>query len=374
MAIYLDANILWSWRTFNEVDRLALSIVAHQTGQAVRLPEIVAREAEEHYRRSLVEAVERHDSAVQDLAAKFDLEIDVHLEPTPWVPDAVDTWRQRLEQVAEVVPTHPSDAVAALEREIVGRPPTKERQKGKAGAGARDAAIWLTVLRDHCSRGEPSVFVTANKQDFATDGAWNAGLAAEVAELEQPLTLHLSLETLVETLGEPSPGPDPTLEELRRLVEPTLTTAFGDRQDLVSAYWGQLEQDWRYQSRVTAARPTAVRRTRRYVRGTDSVTLVDADWELDVFPCFQDVDTDVPDRWSCLQDPVDVNGRIQAFVTERVGASQPAQIIGATWSSPVSLYRQPSREIMAVRQMSPEEAFGPPATDGENGNSDNSKE
>lgn len=370
MAIYLDANILWSWRTFSEIDRLALSIVAHQTGQAVYLPEIAAREAEEHYRRSLVEAVERHESAAHDLAAKFDQEIDVHLEPTPWVPDAVETWRQRLEQVAEVVPTDPSDAVAALEREIVGRPPTKERQKGKPGAGARDAAIWLTVLRDHRSRGEPSVFVTANKQDFATDGTWKAGLAAEVAELEHPLTLHLSLESLVETLGKACEGKAPTVEELRRLVEPTLTTVVGDRQDLVSAYWGRLEPDWRYRSRVTAARPIAVRRTRRYERGDESVTLVDADWELDVTPCFQDVDTDIPEQWSCLQDPVDVRGRIQAFVTERVGAAQPAQVIGATWSSPVSLYRQPSGEIMSLRELTNEEAFDTPATDAGNGNGD----
>ena len=178
MAIYLDANILWSWRTFNEVDRLALSIVAHQSGQAVRLPEIAAREVEEHYRRSLIEAVERHENAAHQLATTFDQEIDVMLEPTPWVPDAVETWRQRLEQVVEVVPTDPLDAVAALEREIIGQPPTKERQRGKAGAGARDAAIWLTVLRDHHLRGEASVFVTANKQDFATDGTWKASLAA----------------------------------------------------------------------------------------------------------------------------------------------------------------------------------------------------
>jgi PIN domain len=367
MAIYLDANILWSWRSFNEVDRLALSIVAHQTGQAVRLPEIAAREAEEHYRRSLLEAVERHESAAQDLATKFDQEIDVLLEPTPWVPDAVETWRQRLEQVAEVVPTDPADAVAALDREIVGRPPTKPRQKGKPGSGARDAAIWLTVLRDHRSRGEPSVFVTANKQDFATEGTWKADLATEVAELEHPLTLHLSLEALVETLGKPSAGPDPTLDELRRLVEPTLTTVFDDRQDLVSAYWGRLEPDWRYRSRVTAARPIAVRRTRRYERDADSVTLVDADWELDVTPCFQDIETDDPEQWSCLQGPVDVMGRIQAFVTERVGAAQPAQVIGATWSSPVSLYRQESGEILSLRRIPHEEAFGTPAIDAGNG-------
>jgi len=33
MAIYLDANVLWSWRTFAEADRLALSIVAHQAAE-----------------------------------------------------------------------------------------------------------------------------------------------------------------------------------------------------------------------------------------------------------------------------------------------------------------------------------------------------
>ena len=139
----------------------------------------------------------------------------------------------------------------------------------------------------------------------------------EVAELEHPLTLHLSLETLVETLGDVSAAPDPTLEELRRLVEPTLTIVFRDREDLASAYWGRLEPESRYRSDVTAARPITVRRTRRYERDDDSVTLVDADWKLDIQPCFQSVDTDDPEQWSCLQEPVDVVGRIQVFVIDR---------------------------------------------------------
>lgn len=348
MAIYLDANILWSWRTFNELDRLALSIVAHQTGQAIYVPEIAAEEAEAHYRRSLLDAIEGHERAAKNLSGKFDQEFDVQLEPVPWVPDAVAIWRQRLAEVAQVVPTQPKDALSALMREIEGRPPARERQADKPGSGARDAAIWLTVLRDHRSRGEPGVFVTKNKQDFAANGEWKESLAAEVAELEHPLALHLSLEGLVETLGTASTSPQPTLEDLQQLVAPALMSAFEDRPDLASAYWEQLETDWRYRSDVVAARPTNIRRTRRYERDADAVTLVDADWRLDVTPCFQEVEADDSRHWSCLQHPVDVRARIQAFIAERVGTAQPAQVIGARFSSPVSLFRHQSGSIFSI--------------------------
>ena len=63
----LFRSVLWSWRTFAAADRLALSIVAHQLGQAVFIPSIAMREAEERYRRDLETIVERFERTQSDI-------------------------------------------------------------------------------------------------------------------------------------------------------------------------------------------------------------------------------------------------------------------------------------------------------------------
>jgi hypothetical protein len=40
MAIYLDANVIWSWKAFTEPERLAVTILADQLGQEVFVPSI----------------------------------------------------------------------------------------------------------------------------------------------------------------------------------------------------------------------------------------------------------------------------------------------------------------------------------------------
>jgi hypothetical protein len=83
VAVYLDANVLWPWRSFTEPDRLALSIVAHQIGQEVLIPEVAAEEAESHYRRSLEDAVENFERAGRDLNRLFgrDFAYDPRADP-----------------------------------------------------------------------------------------------------------------------------------------------------------------------------------------------------------------------------------------------------------------------------------------------------
>jgi hypothetical protein len=72
MAIYLDSNVLYPWRTFTELDRVAVSIVASQTKQFILVPWLVAEEAQAHYRRSLEGTVARLDSAISDVNRVFD--------------------------------------------------------------------------------------------------------------------------------------------------------------------------------------------------------------------------------------------------------------------------------------------------------------
>jgi hypothetical protein len=350
VAIYLDANILWSWRTFEEVNRLALSIVAHQIGQQVFVPEVAAREAEETYRRSLQTAIARYDTAMHELRRKFDEDFAAVLEPQPCVPAAVDGWKTRLAELADVIPTEPVDAVEALEREIVGRAPAKARAKEQPGAGARDAAIWLTVLRHHREMDEPGAFITKNSEDFAKDGELKPALRAELEGYEQPLTVYLSLERFIESLGQPTDGPEIGLEELRQLAEPTLKDTLEHRPDVSAAYWNRLEPHLRYATRLKTAQPIRIRAQHRYEREGEAVSLVDAEWELLVEPCFQDVDTETPETWTCLEGSLEVTARIQLFVPER-DARERAELITGRWSSRTSLFMRESGEVTSLTEV-----------------------
>jgi PIN domain-containing protein len=352
MAIYLDANILWGWRAFDEVERLALSIVAHQIGQTVFVPRVAAREAEGTYRRSLERAIERHDGAVRELQRQFRTAFFVDVEPQPWIPDAIDAWKAGLAGLAEVIPTEPVDAVEALEREIVGDPPTKKRAKDKPekpGEGARDAAIWLTVLRHHKSTGEPGAFITTNSDDFAESGELKPALAAELEGYDHPLTLYLSVGEFIDSLGQPTEGPEIGLDELRELAEPTLKEALKHRPDVPRTYWDQLEPELRYATEIDSARPTRIRAQHRYERPDEAVSVVDADWKLTVTARFQDIDMETPNVWGRLQGPLDMTARIQVFVPERDGTRERAQFITAgRWSSQTTLYLTESGEIRSI--------------------------
>jgi hypothetical protein len=348
VAIYLDANILWSWRTFAEVDRLALSIVADQVGQRIYIPQVAAREAEETYRRSLQDAVDAHESALAELRRKFNEEIDARLEPEPWPDDAVSAWLERMSDLAEVIPLEAEDAVASLEREIIGRPPTKQRVPNRPGAGARDAAIWLTVLRHHRDAGEEGHLISRNPKDFAgADGILRSELEAELVGLEHSLYLYTEIGQFLATLGTPSPGPEIVLSELQRLAEPMLKEALRDAPDIPPVVWGRQEEQLRYGTVVTEAKPVSISRQLRYEREDEAVTLVDARWELVVEARFQDANTDAPDRWRAIED-VGVSGDVQLYIPERGAESARPQLITARWRTDTSLYMRESGDVMSI--------------------------
>src|SRR4051812_47596279 len=111
MAIYLDSNVLFPWRTFAELDRVALSIVASQTNQLVLIPWLVEEEVVAHYQRSLEEALNGLDSALNDVNRLFDAADEVWIEPHPSVDAEMSSYRTRLAALATTISINPEDAV-----------------------------------------------------------------------------------------------------------------------------------------------------------------------------------------------------------------------------------------------------------------------
>src|SRR5438128_338455 len=129
MAIYLDANVLCSWKTFAEIEKVALMIVAQQIQQRVIIPEVAAWEAEAYFRRELERAVRDLSKAEKAIREAFKGQEITHAAPLD-VDVRVTQWRDELSKFAETIHLHEADAAEAYKREAFGLPPGKRRLDG----------------------------------------------------------------------------------------------------------------------------------------------------------------------------------------------------------------------------------------------------
>lgn len=344
MAIYLDANALWSWRTFTEGDRLAVSIVARQLGQEVLIPWIAAREAEEEYRRSLQDAINDLNQAHSTLERRLDSSFELILKPRPNIDGRVKTWRRRLEDLAIVLPMQDGDARTALEREITGTAPATPRDPRKPGRGGRDAAIWLSIARHHTSTGEEGHLVSADKAFANGDGGLNDNLRSDLGNGTRGMCVYPNLATFLEQLGITATGRVVALDELRDLAIPALKDALTESVEVPVAVWNDITPDMRYSTTVADASPVRILEQRRYEQEAEAVIVINARWNLTVDCHFQERDTDTPHKWGYVGG-VKVEGDVQLFLEERGGGLLPAAIIGTRITSDTQIVRWADGDI-----------------------------
>jgi PIN domain len=350
MAIYMDANALWSWRTFTEVDRLAVSIVARQLGQQVFIPWIAAREVEEEYRRSLEDATDSLNRAHETLERRFNMEFELDLEPWPDIEDQVMVWRRHLDELALRLPLHDDDARTAFEREITGAPPAAPRVPRKAGRGGRDAAIWLTIARHHTEAKEQGHLLSADKVFSDGDGGLNKTLRADLGDGAHDMRVYRDLATFLARLGKTVSGRTLTLDDLRVLAIDALKNELEFSLEIPIAVWGELAPDLRYSTGISEARPVELLEQRRYEQGDDAVIVVNARWHLVVECRYQNRDTDTPRLWTTIKD-VAVEGDVQLFLEERSKVLQPAEFIGARITSDASLHFVPDGTVFSMQSV-----------------------
>lgn len=349
MAIYLDANVLWSWHSFTEAERLAVSIVGHQLGQDVVIPWIAVTEAEAELQRRITEALESIEKAHSDIERLTESDVDLLLEPYPDTDARMETWRRRLEEFATVLPLADADARLAISREIEGRRPARPRQKGKHGAGARDAAVWLSLLRDHVDRDEPGHLLSGDQKAFA-DGhqRLHPDLVAEIqGRGGQSVDFYADVPEFVQKLGKEGASREVDFEKLDQIAGLTVAEGLKGSLEVPRAVWSELDADTRYQTKVTASHPVEILSQRRYVEGHDAVIALNVRWELTIDALWQDRSTDNPDTWSVI-DAIDVTGEIQLFLEERAGELRSAQFLGAQISSNKSIFFGRDGRLMVI--------------------------
>lgn len=113
----------------------------------------------------------KHQSAVRVLEKLNEVvpwELESSLEPLN-TERLLNHWRSTYGEIFEVIETSGDAARRALSRESMGLLPAKPRQPGKNGlpGGARDVAIWFSILEFLKNNPEEQVhFVTNNTTDF----------------------------------------------------------------------------------------------------------------------------------------------------------------------------------------------------------------
>jgi len=347
MGIYLDANVLWGWRSFGEPDRLAVSIVARQLGQRVFLPWVAFREAAEAYRRSLESAVAGIEQAHSLAERRFGADFELILEPEPDVEAGVELWKRRLGEVVEVLPLCETDLREAWEREIRGTPPAKPREPNKPGRGGRDAAVWLAVARHHAAGSEEGHFVCKDRTDFSDgQGALHPLLAEELRGGQYALHLYPSIPDFLVKLGTAADGLEVTLDELRECAEAAIKAGLRESLEIPHAVWRELDPELRYSTAVKELRPIEILSQRRYAQGSDAIVVVDARWEVALDACYQRRDAATPDLWNAIRD-VDATGNIQVLLEERSGGPH-AQFIGAQMASKTYLFFSADGSVVSL--------------------------
>ena len=333
LAIYLDTNVICRWRSFGELERLALSIAADQLRLPIVVPELVAVEATALYERELIAAQARFDEAAAALVDAFDL-LYAETEPQPDPAERARQWRRRLEEMCEVVAIHPPDAVSALEREVHGIPPARDRSGGRAGSGARDAAIWLAIVRDHGARNEVGHLLTKDVKDFVAGERLKPFLLADLDGQPHPLHVHRGIPALLEDLGTSSAEFSIDPATLTERAFPALQQSFRD-SPLIPQTVFEFDEGYRFRTELKTGEAIKVLRGRRFSGPAATVTMVDAEWRLCADCLYRDLAED-SERWFSFPD-VELHGRLQVYLPEFHEDSADAQLIAAQLSSDTTI-------------------------------------
>jgi hypothetical protein len=195
-VIIVDTNILHG-ASLDGPQIQILRRLATQKGLSLRIPEMVGVEFIYRQNEKFEALVSKARNAVEALDKESSLwGFGRDLEfPTP------DTLTLRevslLKSIFEVIPTTPEDAWEALKREALRVPPA--RQNGTTACGARDALIWLTVLRCARDQSGPVYLISNDQKAFGEDGL--KSMLEEEARESGSVIYCSSIKDLLATLG-----------------------------------------------------------------------------------------------------------------------------------------------------------------------------
>ncbi|MGB9999627.1 PIN domain-containing protein [Streptomyces pseudogriseolus] len=155
--------------------------------QRVAVPWIVLEELAAHMSRHYPAQYSSTLRALEKLRNTVPWELESTLEPID-VERFLGYWRAAYADVFEVIETSGEVALKALAREAMALPPAKRCEKGDHSEGARDVAIWFSVLEFLKDNPDEHVyFVTNNTSDFGDGTVYEYPMDEDVRGLEHRL-------------------------------------------------------------------------------------------------------------------------------------------------------------------------------------------
>lgn len=193
--IFLDTNVLPRVGSLKNVLMSAVLQVATHSGHKVCISDVVVEEAVNIRKEAAAEAIQKLRDAFNQANKILELE-SIYI---PDLQEVADEWREGLTSTFEVFPVGGSQAVEALKREAARKRPARE------GKGARDTAIWLSMLEYACGREDSIHFVSDNKEDFADASdakRLHPDLVEDCKERSVEVIYHRNLDSLLEALSQ----------------------------------------------------------------------------------------------------------------------------------------------------------------------------
>jgi hypothetical protein len=202
-VIIFDSNILWAGIDNEQFD--VIRAIA-RTDHRVCIPAVVH---DELVAKKVIAHRAAHTSLVA--AAKSFATDSPWITAPPTAPaydeaSARKHWKRVYAAVFEVIPTPPGVADEALAREAFCDKPAKPDAKKKGGA--RDAAIWLTVVDFlHTNPQAEVYFISNNTKDFGDGTAFPPQLEQDLGSARYRFTLLTSFEAAIEAVTKPADVP-----------------------------------------------------------------------------------------------------------------------------------------------------------------------
>jgi hypothetical protein len=264
----------------------------------------------------------------------------------------LDVRRRELTDAFRSCPGSGEDALEGLRREVIGEPPAV-READKPGRGARDVAIWMSVVRDHIRRQEPGHFITRDGGFWARDKA-HPGLERDTAGAGQPLKLHRSATDFIKQLGRRDEA-DIELKVVEAAL-PLIASGLEHLQALPRAVFEvdtNRPDEFEFRTSVTDGAVDAIERAWRFGGSSHEVLLVDARWRLEFTLSFR---RNQASSWYSVSD-LSARGRVQVYLTDPASTLAAGQFIAAQLKPDQFIWLGDDGSLHVLSKQDPREYF-----------------
>jgi PIN domain len=192
--IIFDTNTLYGLHR-NSPKFDLLRALKHSGSHSAGIPWMVREELVAQQVLEYTAAYDSAEAAVRGLDRKAPWRSGSVLLPSRGIDQAKDYWRSQYAEVLSTLETSGESAKEALAREAYCQKPAKTDAKAKGGA--RDVAIWLSVI-DYLKENptETVYFVSNNVRDFS-DGEYPDPMLDDVGDMRDRLVLLTSFEEVI---------------------------------------------------------------------------------------------------------------------------------------------------------------------------------